>query len=172
MHWTKLSEERFKAGFRRMLTRTFRLPNGDVQDFTITEQRPNVCVLALTDKNEVVLAKQFRPGPEDVLLELPGGGQEEGETPIEAAARELLEETGYAGDIQHVTACLDCGYSTLRRQCFVATNCKKTAEQNLDDNEFIETVLMPLADFRAHLRSGNLTDVEVGYLGLDFLKLL
>jgi ADP-ribose pyrophosphatase len=172
MQWTKLSETPFKAGFRRMLTRTFALPNGNVDDFTIKDERASVCVLALTDKQEVILAKQFRPGPEEVLLELPGGGLEEGETTTEAAARELLEETGYAGDLQHVTTCLDCGYSNMRRECFVATNCKKIAEQHLDDEEFIDVELMSLPDFRTHLRSGMLTDVEVGYLGLDFLGML
>ena len=155
-----------------MLTKLFELPNGKVDDFTIKDERSTVCVLALTGTNEVILAKQFRPGPEGVLLELPGGGLEEGETALEAAARELLEETGYAGDIQHVTTCLDCGYSNMRRECFVATNCKKVAEQKLDDTEFIEVVLMPLPDFRTHLKSGKLTDVEVGYLGLDFLGML
>jgi ADP-ribose pyrophosphatase len=172
MQWTKVTETPFKAGFRRMLTKQFELPNGKVDDFTIKNEGSTVCVLALTATNEVILAKQFRPGPEAVLLELPGGGLEEGEAAIEAAARELLEETGYAGEIRHVTTCLDCGYSNMRRECFVVTNCTKVAEQQLDDTEFVEVVLMPLMDFRTHLRSGKLTDVEVGYLGLDVLGLL
>ncbi|MEO5927139.1 MAG: NUDIX hydrolase [Patescibacteria group bacterium] len=172
MYWTKTAETPFKAGFRRMLTRTFSLPNGTSDDFTIKNEGSTVCVLALTEQNEVILAKQFRPGPEDVLLELPGGGLKAGESAIEAAIRELLEETGYAGEIRHVTTCLDCGYSNMKRECFIATNCKKVGEQQLDDTEFIDVVLMSLPSFREHLRSGQLTDVEVGYLGLDKLGLL
>jgi ADP-ribose pyrophosphatase len=172
MLWRKRSEESVKIGYRRLLKRIFTLPSGVDAEFTIKQERPTVCVLALTTTNEVILAQQFRPGPERILLELPGGGIEKDETPIDAAKRELLEETGYAGDMQFVTDCIDCGYSTLSRSCFIATNCRKIAEPTPDENEFIETVLMPLPDFREHLRSGNLSDVEVGYLGLDFLKLL
>lgn len=67
---------------------------------------------------------------------------------------------------------MDCGYSTMDRYCFVATECEKKAEPKNDENEFIEVVLMPLKDFRDHLRGGRLTDVEIGYLGLDYLNLL
>lgn len=170
--WIKQSEQPIKVGFRRLLSRVFKLPNGTETEFVIKQEGPSVCILALTDTNDVILAKQFRPGPEHVLLELPGGGVEKDEMPVDAAKRELLEETGYAGDIQFVTYCVDCGYSTMIRACFVATNCRKITEPTPDENEFIETVLMPLPEFREHLRSGNLSDVEVGYLGLDFLKML
>lgn len=86
--------------------------------------------------------------------------------------RELLEETGYAGDAQFVTNVLDDAYTTMRRACVIATNCKKVAEQKLDDSEFAQVVLLPLDDFRKLLRSGQMTDVEIAYLGLDFLGLL
>jgi hypothetical protein len=54
----------------------------------------------------------------------------------------------------------------------VATECEKVAEQKLDKTEFAEVVLMSLNEFRKLLRSGKMTDIEVGYLGLDFLGLL
>jgi len=50
-----------------------------------------------TKNNEVILAKQFRPGPNEVLLELPGRGIYKEETPEQAIERELLEEAGYKG---------------------------------------------------------------------------
>jgi len=76
------------------------------------------------------------------------------------------------GDFQFVGTSLDCAYSNLLGYNFVATNCKKTQEQKLDENEFIEVVEMPLEKFKEHLRSGELTDIKTGYLGLDFLGLL
>jgi len=148
------------------------MPDGKTADFDIKNEGPVVCVLALTPKNNVVLVKQYRPGPEKVLLELPGGGIESDETPDLAAARELLEETGYAGNLKLVGTSLECAYSTISRHNFVATNCRKIQNQKLDATEFAEVVEMSLPDFRAHLRSGELTDIEVGYLGLDFLGLL
>jgi ADP-ribose pyrophosphatase len=172
LEWEKLNETPIKAGWRSMLDREFRLPDGRTDTYTVKAERETVCILALTPGREVILAKQYRPGPEQVVAELPGGGLEAGEAPLEAAARELLEETGYAGEVRLVCTALDCGYSTMRRHCFVATDCRKVAEPSPDDNEFIETVVLPMAEFRTLLRSGQLTDVEVGYLGLDALGLL
>ena len=173
MLWKKIDEKLIKDGWRKVISRTFILPNGKEQEFEIKKEIISVCVLALTKDNKVILAKQFRPGPEEILLELPGGAVDQGEAPEQAIKRELLEETGYTGDFKFVAGpILDDAYSTATRYCFVATNCNKIQEAKIDELESIEVVEMPLEDFREHLRSGQLTDIEVGYLGLDFLKLL
>jgi ADP-ribose pyrophosphatase len=170
--WIKLNEKSLQLGRRKLLHRTYRLPDGSVDDFDIKHEPQVVCILALTTDRQVVLARQFRPGPEQILLEMPGGGMEADETPQQAAARELLEETGYAGEIQYIGTSLDCAYTTLLRHNFVATGCQKLQEPQTGAGEFTEAVTMSLADFRQHLRSGQLTDIETGYLGLDYLGLL
>lgn len=171
--WLEKSREIVFQKYSRKIEKViFELPNGEESDFYIKKEGPTVCLLALTKNNEVILAKQFRPGPKEILLELPGGGIEPGESPEVAGARELLEETGYSGQVQLVVKANDCGYSTMQRYCLVATNCELIAPQKLDPTEFIEVVLLNLADFRALIRQGRLTDIEVAYLGLDFLKLL
>ena len=148
------------------------MPDGKTKDYEIKQEGEVVCVVPITKEGNIVLAKQFRPGPEKLLFELPGGGLEKGESPEEAIKRELLEETGYVGDFKFVQSIFSCGYSNLVRHCFIATDCYKKSEQKLDETEFIEVVEMSLEDFRKHLRSGQLTDIETGYLGLDFLNLL
>ena len=129
-------------------------------------------VLALTPESEIVLVREFRPGVEDMLLELPGGGIDAGESPNDAAARELLEETGYAGAVEEVGSIVDCAYSTRIRHVFVARDVRPVREPSPDRGEGTEVALLPLERFREHLRSGRLTDVGPGYLALDFLRLL
>lgn len=170
--WKKLKEENFNAGFRKMTKKTFQLPDGKIVNFDIKHEGPAACVLALTKDNKIILTKQFRPGPEKILLELPGGAIDSDETPEEAIKREFLDETGYTGDFKLIGTSLDCAYSTMVRYNYTATSCRKIQEQNLEDNEFIQVVEMSLGDFKNHLRSGELTDVETGYLGLDSLGLL
>lgn len=129
-------------------------------------------MLAITKDNKVILVKEYRPGPQEILLELPGGFLDPNEKPQKTIERELLEETGYKGKVQLVTTCFDDAYSTMNRYCFVATDCEKVSEPKAEEHEFIELELLSLEDFRKLLKSGKMTDVEVGYLGLDFLRLL
>jgi ADP-ribose pyrophosphatase len=170
--WALLSEEPFSLGWRKILRRTYRLPNGRQGVFDIKDEIHYVTLLCMTPDQRVVLVRQFRPGPGEVLLEMPGGGIEAGETPVQAAARELLEETGYSGEIHPVCACPHDAYSTAVRHVFVVTAARKVSGQHLDPVEFIEPQEVSLADFRAHLRRGRMSDVEAGYLGLDYLGLL
>ena len=170
--WRKLGETVVHEGHVPILARRFRAPDGAERTTEIKREGETVAILALTSEREVVLARQFRPGPEDVLLELPGGGLEEGESPLEAAGRELLEETGYAGELQDAGALFDCAYSTRVRHVVVAVDARLVSEPKPDVGEFTEVELVSLDAFREHLRDGRLTDVGVGYRALDALGLL
>jgi ADP-ribose pyrophosphatase len=70
--------------------------DGREHDFYVIEAPDWINVLPVTARGEVVLIEQYRHGSQEVSLEIPGGMVDPGETPREAAARELLEETGYA----------------------------------------------------------------------------
>jgi len=168
--WEKAGEEVIYERFRRIVNRTFRLPGGQMADFEILDGADTVAILALTDADEVVLAREFRPGPEDVLLELPGGLVDPGREPLEAARLELLEETGYEGTLEAAGTVLHGAYSTKTKHIFVATRCRQVGSPA--EGELTEPVLMALAEFREHLRGGRLTDVDVGYRALDHLGLL
>lgn len=170
MRWRKLSEEVVYEGFRRILSRRFELPDGQVADLEVIDLADSVVVLALTPENEVVLARQFRPGPEEVLLELPGGLVDPGRSPAEAARAELLEETGYAGDLLEVGSVRPNAYATKTKYVFSATGCRRVGEPAAD--EHVEVVLLSLPEFREHLRTGLLTDTDGAYRALDFLNLL
>lgn len=168
----KNSQEAFRKYGRIINQVDFEMPNGEEKDFYIKQEGPAVAVLALDKDQKVILAKQFRPGPQKIFYELPGGYLDQDEKPEVSGARELKEETGYEGDIEFVGTVYDDAYSTMKRYCFVVTNCEKKSEQELDDGEHVEVATKTLAEFRDILRSGEMTDVEVGYLCLDHLNLL
>ncbi len=170
--WEQVSEEVAYTGRRKIVKRMYRMPDGRVTDFEIKAEGQTVCIFALTTDQRVILARQFRPGPGKVLLELPGGGLEKGEAIIEAAARELQEETGYRGTLQSLGSGWRCAYSTGLGHHFVATNCERVADMRLDEDEFIEHMTMPLPEFLEHLRLGELTDAATAYRALDHLGLL
>jgi ADP-ribose pyrophosphatase len=170
VRWRKLGEQMVYERFRRVVSRTFELPDGRAEDFEILDGNDTVAVLALTEDERVILVREFRAGPEEVVLELPGGMIETGQTPEDAARSELLEETGYEGELTAAGTMLHDAYSTWNKHAFAATRCRQVTEPA--EGELTEPVLMPLAEFREHLRRGRLTDVDAGYRGLDHLGLL
>lgn len=171
--WKKLNENlAFKKYSREIIKVNFELPNKSVSDYYLVEQGKAVAMVAITQKNNVLLVKQYRPGPNKILLEIPGGLMNKGETPEEAALRELREETGYSGKAKFVNFAFDDAYSTMIRACVVIKNCKKVSHQNLDNTEFIEIVEMPISKFREHIKTGQMTDIEIAYMGMDHLGLL
>lgn len=172
--WEEVSrEEVFRKFGRGIEKRIYRLPHGKDAEFYLKTGHSSIACLALTKDNQVILAKQFRPGPAKILIEMPGGGMAVNETKEEAMVRELLEETGYRGDMKFVCELIPDAYSTYTKNFLVAANCEKINEPQLEDNgEEIEVVLMSLDEFRAHIRTGQMTDIEGAYLCLDSLDLL
>ena len=98
--WTTLESEPIQDcrvfSVRRIRTRSPR--TGDAHDFFAIDSSDWVNVVPITPDGRVVMVRQYRHGAGELTLETPGGLVDPGETPAAAAARELLEETGYAAD--------------------------------------------------------------------------
>lgn len=153
--------------------RDFKLPDGNVVDFYVRIELPGACALAITTDNKVLTIPQYRVGPRKILRELPGGRIDPGEDPRDAAARELLEETGYAGDVEDWIGTWESdAYTETHRHIVIIKNCKKIAEPKLDTLEFGEAELVDIQDFIAQVRAGELTDTAGALLALDRLKML
>ena len=78
-----------KVDRRTVVIKTFEMPDGQTHPFATFNHETLRCaaVIALTPDNRVVVARQFRPGPEKIMDELPGGGVKDGEDPQAAAER-------------------------------------------------------------------------------------
>lgn len=126
------------------------LPNGEVfnDPFYILEYPDWVNVVALTAENEVILTREYRHGIARTILELPSGGVNPGESPLQAAQRELLEETGYGGGAWEPLCQLspNPGNHTNLAHSFLARGVTLQGSQQLDPTEQIEVVRLPLAE--------------------------
>lgn len=138
---------------------TVKLVNGVVSKREIVEHPGAVAVIAITKDKKLVLIRQFRKPAEKVLLEIPAGLVHKGESDLEGARRELMEESGYkAGKIRRVFVGYSSpGYSTELMKFFIATDLEKTS-QHCDVDEMINVSLYSLKECLKMLKSGKIRD--------------
>lgn len=170
--WLKIKESYAYQGWRSILVKSFELPDGQKGDYDIVENAPFVTIAAFTSDRKAILVRQYRPGPERILMSFPEGYIDKGETPEQAAQRELLEETGYRAGTMKVIRVFYSAYSTEKRICLLATDCEKVSDQQLDQDEYLEIEACPLKEFRAFIKTPDdpsFVNVDAAYLALDHL---
>ena len=173
MRWQHLGAEPGYRGFLALDRRTYRLPDGRRTVWDVLTQGPAVRLVALTPDGRVVCVRQFRPGPDAVLIEIPGGMVDAGEDLLSCAARELLEETGYrSNELALVGRTWLAGFSTQQRFAVIARDCVRVADPVRGEDEFCEPVELTMTQFVAHVRAGDLTDMDLAYQCLDHLGVL
>ncbi len=130
------------------------LPDGRINpEHYVLEYPEWVNVIAVTTAGQMVLVRQYRHAIDEVLLELCAGVCEAGETPEQAARRELLEETGFAGGSWREIMTIGQNPSICDNitHCFLAEGVERVADQSLDESEDIEVVIMSRDAVRAML---------------------
>jgi ADP-ribose pyrophosphatase len=151
----------YQSRIVRFRVDTVSLPDGSTTIREVIETPGAVAIVPLTDDHQVRMVRQFRSAVGKYLLELPAGTLEPNESPEQAAPRELAEETGDRAD--HWQRLL--GFHTVPGICdeyihlFLATGLTP-GETNLERDELIEVVTLPLSEALAMVRRGEIHDAK------------
>ena len=158
----------YQQGYIGKTTSKVTLANGkEVIVDTITKnKRPGdaAVIVPITEEEKFVMVVQSRPNTRPgVVIEFPAGMVDEGEDPIVSARRELLEETGYECDDIYLLEehYQDQGCSEAVIRMYVATGCRKVAEQKLDGDESLDFIELGYDEILNLIKNSNVNEVGI-----------
>ena len=172
LEWEEVSTEHIVNDEWMDIRRSeFRLPDGKVFGPYYTYSRRDYVVIVATDTNgDYICVRQFRQGVRRITTEFPAGGIERNdgrqygrsrdglaEDALEAAKRELLEETGYvSGSWEHLlTVPSNATIADNYAHIFSAGNCTRAGGQDLDETEFLNITLHSRKELDDMIKSGE-----------------
>jgi ADP-ribose pyrophosphatase len=155
------SQRKFEGRICNLRVDTVQLAGGRTAQREIVEHEPVVAIVPIDNEGNVVLVRQYRLATGVVLLEVPAGGVDPGETPEDAAQRELAEEIGMrAGCLERLVAFyVSPGFLTEYVYAFLATDLIDSPAE-ADEDEDIAVVRMPLSEAVAMAERGELRDAK------------
>lgn len=165
----------YEGDYLKLHRATVKLPNGASSYREYLKHPGAVMIMPLFENGDVLLERQYRYPMRKVFIEFPAGKKDAGEVPLETAKRELLEETGYRAErYTHVTDIHNAlAYSDEVIHFYLAEGLIQAGEQQLDDNEFVQLLRVPLSQLMDWIKSGWISDVktQLGAFWLqDYLK--
>lgn len=141
-------------------------PSGFEIHRSIVHHKGSAVMMAVDDRKRILLVKQYRLPARQYLWELPAGRLDEGETPLQAAKRELTEETGYRAKQwkKLVSFYASPGYVDEKMTIFLATELTEGKAEPMED-ERIETRWFTSKEIDEAIRAGKIIDAKtmIGY---------
>lgn len=155
--WKRLERKTiYDTPFLKVYEDKVKLPNGHIiNDYSLTK-KPDVVLVIATDKNwNIITEKEYKYAANKELLNVPAGHIDENESPIEAAQRELLEETGYSGnEFELVTILYEFPTKDLHKVFVVrARNVQLTNKTNLDITESLNIRLVTKEELKKQIKN-------------------
>jgi ADP-ribose pyrophosphatase len=137
------------------------LPNGLERQKVIVHPSNAVAILPI-EGEQCRLIRQYRYAIDDYILEAPAGALEPGEDPLEAAARELTEETGFMAQVIEPRGFIIStpGYTDEKIFLYEARDLSPSREYEKDEDEIIEVLDVPLKDLNRMIRDGTIVDAK------------
>ena len=165
----------YEGDYLKLHRATVQLPNGATSYREYLKHPGAVMIIPLFENGDVLLERQYRYPMRKVFIEFPAGKKDAGEAPLETAKRELLEETGYRAErYTHVTDIHNAlAYCDEVIHFYLAEGLIQAGEQQLDDNEFVQVLRVPLSQLMTWIKNGWISDVktQLGAVWLqDYLK--
>lgn len=152
--------------WRRVVEDTLHLPDGRTTRYAYIDAPDAVFVVAVTAERDVLLVRQYRHPIGAETLEVAAGAVATGETPLDAARRELREETGAVADdwIALRRFHSSSGHLSLQGHAFLARGARVAAPIQPDDDERdLRVERVPLDDALSMARDGRLTDAQTAF---------
>ncbi|WP_438448842.1 NUDIX hydrolase [Gorillibacterium sp. sgz5001074] len=150
----------FKGKIISLQVDEVRLPNGENAKREIVRHPGAVAVMALVD-GKMLMVEQFRKPMEKSLIEIPAGKLDPGEDPMDAARRELEEETGYkAGSLRPISSFYSSpGFADELLHVYLAEDLVK-GEPKPDEDEFLDCMALTLEEAEACMAEGKISDAK------------
>lgn len=170
---TITSETVYEGRIFTIIHDTAELENGESAVRDVLLHSGGVCIIPVTENNEIFMVKQFRYPFREVTTEIPAGKLEKGENPHDCGKRELLEETGctcteyiYLGEIYPTPA-----YNTEIIHVYLAKGLEYK-KQDLDNDEFLDVEKIPLSDAVKLVMEGAIKDAKTQIAILKTARIL
>jgi ADP-ribose pyrophosphatase len=141
------------------MNENYTLDNGVTSDMDFIRHPGAAAMVPMLNYQEVVLIKQYRHAIREFIWEIPAGTLDAGESPLNCARRELVEETGYSADNWHQLGTITPlpGCSDERIHIFLASDLKP-AEQHLDDDELLNVHPVKFNEALQMILTGEISD--------------
>jgi len=153
----------FKGNLLKLILRKVKINNKESYR-EIVYHPGAVGIIALTNDDKLILVKQFRSPIDDYLIEIPAGKLKEKEDPVECAKRELLEETGYIGNMEKVGEFLTSpGFSNEKIHIFLCKNAEFKTDEYKHAGEIDKLIFLSVEEAFKLLLKGEIKDLKTAF---------